>query len=359
MREPRAAKSFRAAGDRIVRQESAMPSVVSRLLTTPNVLDAPRNTAGETDEWSSRLAALAALGQYDGLAIIVDGEAGARSSYNVALDPADDATTQSAIEEARRSGATVQARTATRLSDDRVAGTTMVAPLVAIDAVRGVLVALRVGRSFAATDALTAARLCELLSLDLARETAARRDEAHRREAFALYELARLALFGERLAETLQDVTVLLTSALDHDIAQIWLFEPGDVLGLTAARPLRSLRFEQVHPSEHDAFAEALHQHRLVRIGQGALRPWVPADTRELVVVPLVDGERSLGVLLLGRAAERYEEADEELALVIGTFVARLVARAAPAERPSGEPTLAQAREPVREWEAEPQLTGS
>jgi hypothetical protein len=359
MREPRAAKSFRAAGDRIVRQESAMPSVVSRLLTTPNVLDAPRRTAGDTDEWSSRLAALAALGQYDGVAIIVDGETAARSSYNVALDPADDATMRSAIEEARRSGATVQARTATRLSDDRVAGTATVAPLVAIDAVRGVLVALRVGRPFAATDALIASRVSELVSLELARETAARRDEAHRREAFALYELGRLALFGESLTETLQDVTVLLTTALDHDIAQIWLLGAGDVLGLTAAQPLRNLRSDQVHPSEHHAFAEALHQRRLVRIGHGALRPWVPADTRELVVVPLVDGARSLGLLLLGRAADRYEEADEELALVIGTFVARLVARAAPAERQSSEPSRAQVREPDREWEAEPQLTGS
>lgn len=359
MREPRAAKSFRAAGDRIVRQESAMPSVLSRLLTTPNVLDAPRSTAGDTDQWPSRLAALAALGQYDGLAIIVDGETGARSSYNVALDAADDATTQSAIDEARRTGATVQARMATRLADDRVAGTAMVAPLVAIDAVSGVLVALRVGRSFAATDALTADRVCELVSLDLAREMAAQRDEAHRREAFALYELARLGLFGENLPDTLQDVTVLLTSALDHDVAQIWLFEPGDVLGLTAARPLRNLRFEQVHPSEHDAFAEALHQHRLVRIGHGALRPWVPADTRELLVVPLVEGERSLGVLLLGRVAERYEQADEELALVIGTFIARLVARAATAERDSSEPTHPHVREPDREWEAEPQLTGT
>jgi GAF domain-containing protein len=77
------------------------------------------------------------------------------------------------------------------------------------------------------------------------------------------------------------------------------------------------------------------------------------------VVVPLVDGARSLGVLLLGRAAERYEEADEELALVIGTFVARLVARSAPVERQSSESSRAHVREPDREWEAEPQLTGS
>src|SRR2546426_12690239 len=77
IREPRAAKSFRAAGDRIVRQESAMPSVVSRLLTPPIV--ARRQNGNDADEWSIRLTALATLGQYDGLAFLVDGAA--RSRY--------------------------------------------------------------------------------------------------------------------------------------------------------------------------------------------------------------------------------------------------------------------------------------
>src|SRR5438270_10145696 len=174
IREPRAAKSFRAAGDRIVRQESAMPSIVSRLLT-PSIV-ASRQIANDDDEWSIRLAALATLGQYDGLTFLVDGAARSRYSHNVADEPVGDVATRSAIEETRRSGATVQTRTAIRLADDRVAGAAMVAPLVATDAVSGVLIALRVGRSFAAADALTASGVSEPLSLDLARETAAQRD---------------------------------------------------------------------------------------------------------------------------------------------------------------------------------------
>src|SRR5207248_5454415 len=54
IREPKAAKSFRAAGDRIVRQESAMPSIASRLLTPPIV--ARRQIASDAEEWSIRLA---------------------------------------------------------------------------------------------------------------------------------------------------------------------------------------------------------------------------------------------------------------------------------------------------------------
>jgi GTP-sensing pleiotropic transcriptional regulator CodY len=353
IREPRAAKSFRAAGDRIVRQESAMPSVVSRLLT-PSIAARPQ-IAGGADEWSIRLAALATLGQYDALTFLVD-SAPHRKGHNLVEDPVGDDATRAAIEETRRSGATVQTQTTIRLADDRVAGAAMIAPLVATETVTGVLVALRVGRSFAAADALMASGVSELVSLELAREALALGDEAHRRQAFALYELARLALFGERLLETLQDVTVLLTSALDHDLAQIWLFDPDGALELSAARPRENLRFEQMDASEHDALAQALHQQRLVRIGHGALRPWVPAETRELIVVPLADRARSLGALVLGRAQQRYEEPDEELAGVLGRFVSRLVVKAR-LEREVGEP-----EPPDRasdEWADEPELTRS
>src|SRR5438132_826918 len=105
IREPRAAKSFRAAGDRIVRQESALPSVVSRLLT-PSIV-ARREIASEADEWSIRLATLAALGQYDALTFLVDGAA-RRAGYNVVDDPLADDAIRAAVEETRRSGATAR-----------------------------------------------------------------------------------------------------------------------------------------------------------------------------------------------------------------------------------------------------------
>jgi GAF domain-containing protein len=332
-----------------------MPSIVSRLLT-PTIV-ARREIAGDRDEWSIRLAALATLGQYDALTVLVDGAPRARCAHNVGDDPAADRQIRSAIEETRRSGATVQTQTTIRLADDRVTGTAMVAPLVPTDAISGALIALRVGRSFAAADALAASGISELVSLELAREAAAGRDETHRRQAYALFELARLAMFGERLLETLQDVTVLLTEALDHDLAQVWLFEPGGALELSAAKPRENLRFEHMDPSDHDALAQALHQRRLVRIGHGALRPFVPADTKELIVVPLANPARTLGVLVLGRADERYDEADEELASVLGRFIGRIVSRAT-----TVDPQRVDAGtegDPDREWADEPQLTGS
>ena len=355
IREPRAAKSFRAAGDRIVRQESALPSVVSRLLT-PSVAERPKIAAGG-DEWSIRLAALATLGQYDALTFLVDGTA-RRRGHNVVDDPVGDDATRAAVEETRRSGATLQTQTAIRLADERVAGAAMIAPLVAGDAINGVLIALRVGRSFAAADALTASAVSDLVSGELARETMARRDEAHRRDAFALYELARLSLFSESLVTALQDATVLLTSALEHDVAQVWLFDPDGALELIAARPRENLRFEQMGAAEHDALAQVLHQQRLLRIGHGALRSWVPAETRELIVVPLTDRGTSLGALVLGRAERRYDETDDELAGVLGRFLSRLVVKAtldrviAEESEPAGVESEADP-----DWAEEPQLT--
>jgi GTP-sensing pleiotropic transcriptional regulator CodY len=330
--------------------------MANRLLTTPTV--ARRRIGSDADEWSIRLAALAALGHFDALTFIVDRSARTRYGHNVADDPLLDAAIQTAFDEAQRTGSTVQTQTAIRLADDRVASAAMIAPLVATEDVSGVLLALRVGRSFAATDALTASRISELLALEVARDGFADRDQKHRRQAFALYELSRLALFGEELSETLQDVTALVTSAFENDVAQIWLLGPDDVLELRAAHPQEELHFERTLPSEHDALAEALHQRRLVRIGQGALRPWVPAETRELFVVPLVDGPRSLGVLVLGRTEDRYEDADEELAGLLGRFIARLVSREAARDRGDDRRSQVAAPEPEadREWAEEPQL---
>ena len=194
----------------------------------------------------------------------------------------------------------MQTQTAIRLADDRVAGAAMIAPLVATEGQTGVLLALRVGRSFAAPDALTASGVSEIVSLELAREQPWRATKpiAARRSRSTS---SRDSLFRRGLLETLQDVTVLLTRRSITISRRSRLFDPDGALELSAARPRENLRFELMDASEHDALAQALHQQRIVRIGQGALRPWVPAETRELIVVPLADRGRNLGALVLGR----------------------------------------------------------
>src|SRR2546428_600928 len=78
----------------------------------------------------------------------------------------------------------------------------------------------------------------------------------------------------------------------------------------------------------------------------------------ELFVVPLTDGGRGLGALVLGRTEGRYEGAEEELAGVLGRFIARLVSRAATRDRGDERRSQVVVPEPEvdREWAEEPQL---
>ena len=336
MREPRQAKSFRAAADRIVRQETATPSVITRLLAGRQP---SRLTPLGTDPWSIRLAALATLGQYDALRVVGDKAA---QAFNIGDEPVDDAAIATAIEEARESRSTVQLQTTLRLADDRLAGAAMIVPPAPGDTPDVTLVALRVGRFFSSADALTATGVAEIVALELARDAGAVRDDAHRRQAFALFELARLSLFGADATERLGNATELLVGALRHEIAQVWSLLDDESLELVAAYPDDRRRNERTSLAAERALAEALHHRRVVRIGHGALREWVPDQTRELLIAPLVSADRSVGLLVLGRTRERYSPADEELAEVVASFVAKIAA-SAPIDA-----------DPV--WEREPEL---
>ena len=152
------------------------------------------------------------------------------------------------------------ARAAVTLADGRPASAVLVVPLVARGAVGGVLIAMRAGRSFGDSDALAAWHICELATLELARSLAAHDDDAHRRQALLLYELARLALFGEDLRETLHTAVEIIASTLDHETVQLWLLRAGGSLQLRAAHPDDGLPLRIVRPRDLEGVSEALHQ---------------------------------------------------------------------------------------------------
>src|SRR3989442_10741625 len=190
--EPRPGKSFRAGGDRIVRQESAAPSVVTRLLGAP--MTAARAVTSDEDAWAVRLAALATLAQYDGLAIVVDDPVRVSRTYNVMGDPLADPVIRALVDETRRSAATARMPAAVPLADGRAADVLLAAPLVVTEGSGGVLIPFRVGRSFTAADAVNAYGGAELLALDLARPHDRRRDYPDRRQALTPHELGRPAI---------------------------------------------------------------------------------------------------------------------------------------------------------------------
>ena len=350
--EPRPGKSFRAAGDRIVRQESAAPSVVTRLLGAP--MTAARTVASDEDAWAVRLAALATLAQYDGLAFVVEDPVGISRAHNVVGDPLADPAIRALVDETRRSAATARMPAAVQLADGRAADVLLAAPLVVAEGSSGVLIAFRVGRSFTAADAVNAYGVAELLALELARRLDRRRDDADRRQALALYELGRLAIFGDDIEATLHAAVTVLANTVDHDVAHIWISLSDGSLELRAAQPQFGPALDIVRPRDHGVLSEVLVQRRVVRVDEAMPVAWVPPDARALLVAPLVDRGRSLGLLVLGRAREPYGPEDVNFAGVVASFIARLVAATATDVRERfREGVLAQ---PIAEWRDEREM---
>jgi GAF domain-containing protein len=347
LREPRTTKSFRDAGDRIVRQESALSPSIGGLLGAPS--HTARRATNENDAWEVRLAALAALGHYDGLTFVSTGAAEAPAAYNLIVDPASEPAIRDAIDHVTQSATTMQLRTSVPLADGRVASAALVTSLALSDDFSGALVALRVGRPFAAVDTYTAVSISEIVSLELARSVAAGREATDRRQAFALYEIARQALFGDNLDETLQSIAMVLATTLDHEAVHIWLRRPDRSLRRHAAHPPDGPTSEILWESDHSALSGALHERRLVRMSGAEDLAWTPSNTGHVLVVPLRSDPRPVGVLLLARAYAPYRLDDIEMADVLGTFIGRVVASAT--SRPSESAGQADAVRPVTDLE--------
>ena len=328
-----------------------MSSPIGGLLSAPAI--AARGSTTDADAWDVRLAALATIAQYDGLTFVALGQPKASVAYNLARDTMSDAAIRAAVDQAARTAMTVQLRTSVPLADGRMATAVLVTPLAPSETFVGALVAFRVGRPFAAADTYTAVGIAEIVSLELARSLTARREATQRRQAFALYELARHALFSDDLDEALQSIAMLLATTLEHDAAHLWLRRPDRSLRRHAAYPEDRLPFETLGENEHHALWGALRERRLVRMS-GTAAPWIPSNTGDVLVVPLRSDPRPVGILVLARAGPPYVYDDVEMADVLGTFIGRVVAsRARP---PSASSRSADAAEPVAELEAEVEL---
>ena len=328
-----------------------MSSPIGGLLSAPAL--SARRAITDADAWEVRLAALATLGQYDGLTFVAIDSADVPPRYNLIEDPASEPAIRAAVDQAAQSATTVQLRISVPLADGRIASVALVTPLASTEALGGALIALRVGRPFAAVDAYTAVGIAEIVSLELARSLTARREATERRQAFALYELARHALFGDDLDETLQSIAMLLASTLEHEAVHIWLRRPDRSLSRHAAYPADRLPFETLRENEHDALWGALRERRLVRLS-AANAPWVPSNTGEVLVAPLRSDPRPLGILVLARAGAPYGYDDVEMADVLGTFIGRVVA--AWARRPTESSRSGDAPELAHELETEEEL---
>jgi len=317
-------KSFRAAADRIVRQESSSPADVLRLLGSAAV-EPVRTIASEQDEWDARLAALATIGTYDALAVIASRPLRITHSHNVSDPRALQGAAAEASAEAARRGSAVELRAAIVLADGRSASQIMVVPLTAVLGVEGVLLAVRVGRGFSATDAVTASSVGAVLALEVLRAASARQDERTLRQSLALFELARVGLGRQDLGERFLLMVEIAARSLGHDVAQLWLLRGGGSLRLRAANPRESLVLEIARPRDHAGLARALDG-EVVQVNGPSLRSWIRCVTKELIVAPLRVSGGVVGLLALGRTSTGYEPEDREMAAHCADFLAEVLA---------------------------------
>jgi len=344
-------KSFRAAADRIVRQESSATTDVLRLLGS--AVDAAHRITGEPDEWNVRLSALATVAGYDALAVVASKPIGLVRSFNIADPQALRGAVADVFEDVTRQGAATQLRGSITLADGRESGGTMVVPLNTLEGVEGVLLALRAGRGFTATDAVTASSIGMVLALEVTRGAAAAQDTRTQHQSLALFELARIGLGDTEFGERLLALVEVTAKSLGHDVAQLWLLRGGGSLRLRAAHPRESLVLEIARPRDHAGLARALDGEQL-RVKGPSLRSWIRRTTRELIITPLRDGDGVAGLLALGRWSADYVDDDVQMAAQCADFFAEIVATDALVRR--GRASAA--REDARE-DAEGSLTGS
>jgi hypothetical protein len=315
-------KSFRAAARRIVRQEYSSSSEPLRLLGAAE----PRTHAigTEHDAWHTRMASLASLGGYDGLALVATQPVRIIRAHNLADPTAITGAVASIAEELERSGTAMHVPLSIALADGRVGTSTLAAPLSSHEGVAGTLVAVRVARGFDASDASTATSLAALLALDVARCGGDAQDARTRREALALFELARIGLSRQTLEDRLQATADMLADALGHDVAQLWLLRAGGSLRLRAARPREALVLEIARPRDNATLARALSGEAFA-VDDQSLRAWVRRTPRSLIVAPISADSFTAGVVVFGRWRDVPGDDDINMAALCGEFIARVL----------------------------------
>jgi len=324
--EARTAKSFRAAGHRILRDEAAASDALSRLLGSRQ-LDG-RVISTDDEAWAMRLGSLASLAQLDALAVVAERPSHFVRAHNVSRRVIFDEAIAGAIDEMQRSRSIVQLPARVNLADRRTTEAVIVAPCAAVQGVEGYLVGFRVGRSFGAADGYAVCSVAELAALEVLREAAAQDDAVARRQAFALYELARQALVASDLDDALQAIVELLVATIGHDLAQLWVLRPGGSLVLRAAQPREGLALEVARPRDNRVLARALAG-ETVRAHDPSLRSWLSRTTRDLIVAPLDSAAGVTGVLALGRWTGVYERDAEDMATECARFIGHAVFTAA------------------------------
>ena len=214
---------------------------------------------------------------------------------------------------------------------DPSVGDALVAPLRSGEHLIGVVSVKRkaTGATFDATDLDALSAISVDIAATLSFVGAVARAEEDRKQAIALYELSRLGGVDADPQQELETAVAMLADVMHHDVVGLWvLLENGTAerragRGYDPAAPQTIAAAATAGP-----FGEALQQQHAARAHCATDDPappaWAAALATEYVLAPVSAQGKTIGVLVLGRAAEPYGEAEADFAATAADYLFEL-----------------------------------
>lgn len=169
------------------------------------------------------------------------------------------------------------------------------------------------------------AAMLERAEAAVARLSAVRRLESDRRQAVALFDLARLAGSGSDAQVDLRAALSVVAVAFRHDVVGIWTpsADPRQ-LQLRAEIGYGEVLPGRVHLDDDELVAMVVGQGRARHLRGAPARSWTSTRTDEYLVLPIRVTDESHGLLVLGRVHDGYADVDMDIGLTIADFLSTL-----------------------------------
>ena len=168
------------------------------------------------------------------------------------------------------------------------------------------------------------AAMIERAEAAVARLSTVRRLEADRRQAVALFDLARLA-GGTDAQVDLRAALSVVAAAFRHDVVGIWT-PNGDPrrLQLRAEVGYGEVLPRDVYLEDDELAAIVVGESRPRHLRGAQARSWTSTRTDEYLLLPIRVTDQSNGMLVLGRVHDRYAEIDVDIGMTIADFLSTL-----------------------------------
>jgi GAF domain-containing protein len=169
------------------------------------------------------------------------------------------------------------------------------------------------------------AAMIERAEAAVARLSTVRRLESDRRQAVALFDLARLAGSSSDAQVDLQAALSVVAVAFRHDVVGIWTpsADPRQLL-LRAQHGYGEVLPGRVHLDDDELVAMVVGHGRARHLRGTPARSWTSTRTDEYLVLPIRVTDESHGMLVLGRAHDGYADVDMDIGLTIADFLSTL-----------------------------------